>query len=63
LGTTLRVMSKLHAGGRSFSANCLPYLMALSYAYDRLHASYSFFGSQLPQSRIHRALPLSKTSA
>ena len=49
--------------GTHFSANCLPYLMELSYACVRFHASYSFFGFQLPRSRIHRALLLSKTSA
>ena len=34
--------------------------MELSYACVRLHASYSFFGSQLPQSRIHRCYRLAE---
>jgi len=52
---------RIEKTAQHFSANCLPYLLELSHACVRLHASYSFFGAQLPQSRIHRALPLSKT--
>jgi hypothetical protein len=41
-----------------FSTNSLPWLMKLSYACVMLHASYSFFGCRLPQSRIHEITAL-----